>query len=343
MKIELFTPNLKSIGGIQRYSEHLARALQDSGQEIEIVELKNASLTGKISFLIRAIWKTGFYGPDFIWITQIGLARAALRLKKVFKIPYILSVHGVEAWNLSFKEKEIVGGALKILPVSRFTKNKIISSMPETEKNMVVMPNVAEELPQSPFKMRQNLGISSEAKIILTVSRLSRSEQYKGYDKVVRIMPDILKELPQAIYVIAGDGDDRERIEKLIKELNLENKVILAGEVERGDLRSFYEECDIFAMPSKGEGFGIVFLEALTCGKAVVAGNKDGSVDALLGGELGILVDPDDLESIKNGILNALKNGAPLPPEVLKSKARGEYGYEKFKERVKSFINELQT
>ncbi len=80
----------------------------------------------------------------------------------------------------------------------------------------------------------------------------------------------------------------------------------LAGYIPEEELNDHYNLCDVFAMPSKGEGFGIVFLEAMACGKPVLAGNKDGSVDALLGGKLGALVDPDDVAQIAETLIAIL-------------------------------------
>src|SRR5205085_8790504 len=107
-------------------------------------------------------------------------------------------------------------------------------------------------------------------------------------------------------YILAGRGPDRGRIEALIRELELEECVILPGHIPEHELAGLYNLCDVFAMPSKGEGFGIVFLEALGCGKPVLAGNKDGSVDAVLDGELGALVDPDDIAQIEQTLIEIL-------------------------------------
>ncbi len=106
----------------------------------------------------------------------------------------------------------------------------------------------------------------------------------------------------------------------------------------------FFSICDVFAMPSKGEGFGIVFLEALACGKPVVAGNKDASSEPLLNGELGLLVDPDNKEEIMKAIIGILKKEVPekiLDGKFLRRKTIESFGFEKFKEKVKNLIYEL--
>src|SRR5690606_22354428 len=124
------------------------------------------------------------------------------------------------------------------------------------------------------------------------------SEQYKGYDRVIQSLAEIRRHVPDAHYLIVGRGDDSERVRTLAREHNLADHITLAGFVPDNELPDHYALCDLFIMPSKGEGFGIVFLEALASGKPVLGGNRDGSRDPLMDGELGALVDPDDCNAI---------------------------------------------
>jgi glycosyltransferase involved in cell wall biosynthesis len=98
-----------------------------------------------------------------------------------------------------------------------------------------------------------------------------------------------------------------------------------------------YRMCDVFAMPSKGEGFGIVFLEALACGRPVIAGNCDGSRDAVLDGELGFLVDPDSPEAVAAALMDVLDESVPGPrknSDYLRQKTIEAFGKERFRERT---------
>src|SRR5207248_1608633 len=115
---------------------------------------------------------------------------------------------------------------------------------------------------------------------------------------ILRALPAIRREIPDVRYVLVGEGEDRARIETLVRELNLFGVVILAGGVSPRELADYYNLCDVFAMPSKGEGFGIVYLEALACGKPVLAGNGDGSSEPLQNGKVGLLLDADDVDQI---------------------------------------------
>ena len=140
----------------------------------------------------------------------------------------------------------------------------------------------------------------------MTVSRLASSERYKGNDRVIRALPQVLLKHPETIYVIVGDGDDRPRLEALAAEVGVTEKVRFVGQVKPEELPDHFRLADVFVMPSTGEGFGIVFLEAMATGIPVIGGNRDGSLDPLADGVLGRAVDPDNGEELTSAICTAL-------------------------------------
>ena len=146
-------------------------------------------------------------------------------------------------------------------------------------------------------------------------------------------------------YILGGKGSDKPRLEALIRDLQLEDVVTLAGYIPDHELCGFYNLCDVFAMPSKAEGFGIVLLEALACGKPVIAGNQDGSVDALINGKLGVLVDPDNVAEIAEALMLVLTKRHPLgilqDPERLRAEAIAAYGYPRFVETLVTHLARL--
>jgi glycosyltransferase involved in cell wall biosynthesis len=144
--------------------------------------------------------------------------------------------------------------------------------------------------------------------VLFTLTRLSSSEQYKGYDKVIEVVAQLVKEKPNLKYLIGGKGDliEVERIETLIKSYHLENQIQLLGFIKEEELANHFLVADNYIMPSHNEGFGIVFIEAAFYGLPVIAGNIDGSSDALLDGKLGELVNPDSKDEIKRAILKSI-------------------------------------
>jgi len=182
--------------------------------------------------------------------------------------------------------------------------------------------------------------ICNDQPVILTLSRLSSSEQYKGYDKVIAALPLILEKFPKTIYILAGkyDKNEKQRIESVIRLYSMEAHVKLIGYVPDEEITGHYQLADVFIMPSKKEGFGIVFLEALACGTSVIGGNQDGTVDALQNGSLGTLINPNKTEEIAAALMDHFRHpkggGKNFQKDVLK-----QYSFERFKDRLQQHLN----
>ena len=146
-------------------------------------------------------------------------------------------------------------------------------------------------------------------------------------------------ELPRLRYVIAGRGADSTRLRRRVLELGLQDNVVLTGFVPEDDLPDHYRLCNFFVMPSQGEGFGIVFLEALACGRRVVAGNIDASAEPLLAGKLGELVDPQDAPSLARTLLRLARE--PVDPsrcDFLRRTVIDHFGTRAFRQRLREAL-----
>jgi glycosyltransferase involved in cell wall biosynthesis len=267
--------------------------------------------------------------------------------RQSFGAPYILVAHGIDAWGITnASRRRALQKADLTLAVSNYTRDRLIQEVGLDPDRVRILPNTfaADRFaiaPKSP-ELLQRYGLRPDTPVILTVCRLEETERYKGYDQIIKAMPEILRLVPNARYLLVGRGSDRHRIEKLIAEAGVQDSVILAGFVPDEELAEHYNLCDIFAMPSQGEGFGIVYLEALACGKPVLAGNKDGSRDALADGELGLLVDPDDTAGIAAEIIRVLRREhwrqKNFHPELLRQRVIELFGFEAFKHAVTDLL-----
>lgn len=345
-------------GGIEKFNRNLIDALKVAAIEpktITAYSLHDASETidgivfkgfqkKSIPFLLRSFFQ-GF-SSDLILIGHINLSLLILLIRFFRpKVRIILITHGIEVWNISSViQRKAIHQCDTILAVSAFTKNKLLANgLGIAEKKIVIFPNTIEpsflnaEADSTIIKNKWQL--SSTDKILLTITRQSSEEQYKGYDVVLRVLPIIKKCIPSIKYILSGKADEIEsrRIHSLIDELNIRNEVIQTGFIEEKDLKSYYAMCDVFIMPSKGEGFGIVFLEALACHKKVIAGNSDGSVDALLHGELGTLVDPDNAQEVADAIVQAFKENNELAT-IKKQTMLDYFGFDVFVTRLESVL-----
>jgi phosphatidylinositol alpha-1,6-mannosyltransferase len=186
-------------------------------------------------------------------------------------------------------------------------------------------------------------GLTKENFILLTLTRLNSAEKYKGYDKVLHSLQELIKEYPHLRYLIIGkyDSEEKARMDKMISSMNLNNAVALAGYIPEEELSAHYNLADLYIMPSLGEGFGIVFIEAMFNELPVIGGNKDGSVDALLNGKLGLLVDPDNPGEITLAIKKVINNISEYKPD--QTLLMQNFSYEVYKEKIKAALKNLMN
>ncbi len=130
---------------------------------------------------------------------------------------------------------------------------------------------------------------------------------------MIQAMPTVLESIPSATYLIAGRGEDEQRLRNLVAERNLESNVIFAGYVSDTEKAAYYQACDVFVMLSRQEGnhvegFGLSLLEAGACARPVVAGRHGGVPEVVLDGKTGLLVEPHSDEASSSAITYLLCN-----------------------------------
>ena len=361
-------------GGIEIFSKYLIESLMDQRENIHLtaILLNNSDLPNiktvrndfnciccghkvrllsRVKFLFNSLLYFFLKRPKVVIANHINLSPICLFLNKISNTPYITIIYGVEVWNIpsALKRKSLEDSTV-VASFSNYTSSQIQKNFNIKNKIFYFPPTVDFEkffIKEKSQLLTKKHGIEENCKVILTVARLSYSERQKGYDKVIEAMPQITNRVKDVKYLLVGHGDKKEmkRIEELIRKNNLEDRVILTGHVSNLELADYYNLCDVFVMPSKQEGFGIVFLEALACGKPVIAGNKDGSRDAVLDGQLGLLVDPDNVEEIAGVIMNVLSGNVDkhlLDGEYLRSKVIEHYGYDVFCQRVAKIFRHVE-
>jgi len=326
--LALLTDGFGACGGIARYNRDLVTALAQSavvtniaiapryGETREplprgVVQL--APMADRVRWSARAIRLALSPRFDVIFCGHLFAAPLAAALAALTGKPMWLQLHGVEAWPTPGRAiRKATDRAQLITSVSRYTRQQALRWSAIDPARVCVLPNTVDPRfapGPAPAALRARLGLGSH-KVILTVSRLAAQERYKGHDRIILAMPKILTAHPEAIYLVVGDGDDRARLESLARETGMSAYVRFAGRADAGELPDIYRLADVFAMPSTGEGFGVAFLEAAASGLPIVAGNCDGSVDALAQGAIGALINPRDVGQIAAAIVAALNCGA---------------------------------
>lgn len=269
--------------------------------------------------------------------THLHFLPALCWLKWLRKVPVMSVLHGIEAWNLRGGPRvQALQKADHLLAVSRHTRQAVVDLYDLDASKVSVVPNTFETprftLGEKPKRLLERYGLRPGQPVLMTVSRLALTERYKGHRQVLVALEMVRRQFPDVCYLIVGVGDDMPRLREAVAARGLQGHVIFAGHVPGDELPDYYRLCDVFVMPSSKEGFGIVFLEAMACGKPVVAGNVDGSVDALDDGKLGELVDPHDTGEIAAAICRAIQ-GRPSgalwhDPVALRKAVVDHFGYE---------------
>lgn len=285
--------------------------------------------------------------PNLILCGHLNFTPIAYLLYRLLGIPYWVLVYGVDAWNVKDPLRcQALHAAEKVISISAYTRDRLMQEQDLPFSKISLLPvtfniNRFQVKPKPSYLLDKHC-LKASQPIILTVARLSDDEQYKGYDQVIRAIPSIQENLPDVHYILVGKGSDRPRVEALIASLGLTGCVTLTGFVSDNEISDYYNLCDVFVMPSKGEGFGIVYLEALACGKPTVGGNQDGAIDALCQGELGILVDPDNVDEISTTLTEILQGKSLHPiiyqPEALRQKIDKIYGFESFQASLQALL-----
>lgn len=250
-------------------------------------------------------------------------------------------VHGSEAWHPTGDTLTdwAVRSADAFITVSHVTRERF-SNWTELPPSVgFVLPNSIDPTRFTPGPKKQTLldryGLRDKT-VLLTLGRLEAEEQAKGFDEVLDALESLASEIPDLAYLIVGDGTDRSRLEAKAQSLGLSERVTFAGFIPEEEKVDHYRLADVYAMPSRLEGFGIVYLEAMACGIPVIGSNIDGSLEAIPDESFGITVDPDKPEELKKAIRASLRKPRGVPERL------DRFSYENFSRRVHEIIDTLE-
>jgi len=284
---------------------------------------------------------------DRIILSHINLLPIGWFIKKLFpKKRIILLAHGIEVWDhFKTRKRKMLQQCDIILAVSSFTRMRVIEVHGFPKENCTILNNCLDPflhrhmLPKKDKNLMEKYDFKQNDLILLTITRLSSKERYKGYDKVIEALSVIKEKYPEVKYLIAGRFDRQEKayVDQLIKKLEMKSMVVIPGFIPDEELEAHFEMSDLYVMPSRKEGFGIVFIEAMYYGLPVIAGNADGSTDALLFGELGKLVNPLDLGEIAEAIVGIIENKPAFTPS--QKLLNDHFSYEVYKEKLAQALN----
>jgi glycosyltransferase involved in cell wall biosynthesis len=251
------------------------------------------------------------------------------RLAKFFRpsLDYYLVAHGIDVWRpFGPLERMALRGARRIFCVSDYTRREMMKSCPWLRaEQLAVLPNALDPaFPIVAAPPRPN------AHMIFTLTRLDSAETYKGVDHLIAALPAIRDELPGARLRVAGTGDDLPRLKALAQAQDVADAVEFLGFVEESHLTNEFNACDLFALPSGKEGFGLVYLEAMAHGKPCL-GARAGGVPEVIIKDCGTLVDYGGGDRLAAACIAALHHSWNI--NTILDRAR-YFSYENFRTRL---------
>ncbi|ALA59899.1 glycosyltransferase family 4 protein [Nitrospira moscoviensis] len=347
MKVLFVAGDVKRIGGIEKYNKDFVYALSQAGATISLVQRREGGFMAKASFLCRFLFTFVQHRPDIIFCGHLNFSPVCIILKSIWGTPYTLALYGIEVIKVNgLLKRQGVLGAQLIITISEYTKDLILRQFPEKKDQIFMLPSAVDgsifHIKEKSQSLIEKFNIAGRP-VILSLARLATSE-HKGQDRVLRSFPRVLKRIPDAVYLIVGSGHD-DRVNTLLHESSvLDGSVIVAGPISDSERVDYYNLADVFVLPSKFEGFGIVFIESLACGVPVVASDGYGCREGLLNGEIGLLVNPDDTKMIADTIVEVLEKRASerfCDREYLRRRTLEVYGMAAWNERVKMLLDLL--
>lgn len=301
----------KGHGGISLVSRLMLKSLSLNCEKINCLsylEVKSRNEFGisihgaannKLSFLVQMQLMS--LGSNFVFFDSAGIARSRIRIP-LFKSPYAVWIHGIEVWeNLKPQAYHALKEATCIISNSHYTLDRFQKLHGKFYQARVC--GLATEEDERPlFKLNK------QSQNILILARIDKSENYKGHVELINSMDIICKDIPTAKLIIAGSGNGVASLKELAARSQFSNNIEFRGFVPQQSIPDLMNEADIFAMPSRGEGFGLVYAEAMRNGLPVIASIHDAGQEVNFDGKTGLNVNLDDKYDLPKKIIYLLNN-----------------------------------
>jgi len=330
-------PELLGVGGVQEAGRMTAAALNHiaaqrkwatdflslndppSEGELEVAERKvrfHGFEREKLKFTASALHAAFMERPRVVLAMHPHLAPPAALARSVSSDARMMVMsHGVEVWTRlpAVRHRSLLRADMVLAP-SRYTAEKLQTVQGVASDKIRVSPwplnPMIMALATQPSALAIPLSWPSDpgARVVLTVGRWAASERYKGVDELIRAVAQLSNAFPDLHLVAVGGGDDLPRLRKEAADAGLHGHAHFLEGLSREEIAACYSSAEIFALPSAGEGFGLVFLEAMAFGRPVIGAAFGGTLDVIEDGVNGLLVSPHDAKSLANTLARLLQD-----------------------------------
>jgi len=299
--------------GIAYAARLLHRAMSDlGGREPPLIELgvtgaEPVAMRMRVQFFAKLARLQTLRQVNWVVFTHVGIARAQLKVPRQFRRPYAVFLHGIESWSatLDAERRAVLRGARARIAISQHTARRVAAAHPDLPPIdtclLALLPD-----DEHPDRIPADVRVDYGPHAVVIVGRMATTERYKGHDQLMLAWQRVLAQVPDASLVMVGRGDDVERIRAKAAALGLGRTVHLPGYLPDAALRAVLRHAAVFAMPSRGEGFGLVYLEAMRAGIPCLGSRDDAAADLIVDGETGLLVPRQDTDAIAGAIARLL-------------------------------------
>ena len=367
MLLGLFS-ELDTPGGVQRAGRHVAAVMNEfamgHGMECRLLSLNDSPELHRMSVGTREFVFTGSARGKARF--SAAAARAARRRAKLvvaghpFLAPVaqgarlfarqaksVIWTHGLEVWEpLSILRRQALRSADLVIAPTNNTANHVVREQDVPRERIRVLPwaldpqfdalVTAKPAPALPVNY-------PGGRVILTVGRWFADERYKGMDTLITALPRLLTEWPDVQLVAVGEGDDQGWLEQIADGRGVSRHVHFLSGLSYSEIAACYQACEIFALPSRGEGFGLVYLEAMACGKPVIGGAHGGAPEVIDDGKTGYLVEHGDAGQLATS-LEALLSDPAMSREMGargRDRVEKEFRFNIFAKSLKKILRDL--
>ena len=324
----------------------LQYALRDLyGKEPRLVALDagasaTVSLSDGLRFIARLTAAQLTRPPAPPIFNHIGIARAQRRVPRVFRRPYAVFLHGIEVWDpaLDAERLNVIRDATVRLSNSFYSAHRVTAVHGGLGRivpcPLALLPDAIG--PSDADRVAARAIVGKAAPSVAIIGRMSLAERYKGHDELLEAWPLVRRRYAGAQLIVVGRGDDLERLRQKAAELGVSDAVTFTGFLEDGIMRAVLAECDVYAMPSRGEGFGLAYLEAMRAGLPCIGSRSDAAVDVIEHEQTGMLVAAEDSSALASAILRLFddKNLRSRMGKAGQQREREVFTFANFRDRV---------
>jgi phosphatidyl-myo-inositol dimannoside synthase len=333
-------------GGIAYVARLLARAMSELYPSPWIAQLRTegggaVGVGEGLRFAARVAYAQLTGRADWILLNHAGLARAQRWMPSALRRPYGVFLHDVEAWGeeLTAARKAVLRFATLRIGNSAYTARRTERAHPDIGP---VMPCPLGLLPREDVG-----GIVDHALLAaigpasaLIVGRVASCDRYKGHDQLIEAWPAVVRRVPQAQLVVVGAGDDIPRLRAKAGEVGAADKVLFTGFVSQSTLDRLWDRASLLTMPSRREGFGLVYLEAMRAGLPCIGSPEDAASEVIVHGATGLLIAQQDREGLAGAVAGLLLDHGrrKMMGAAGKRRFESEFTYAHFRGRLRAVL-----